>query len=156
MEVIDKIKVGFVAVFTTINTLLGAMAMPVYLLVCVNILDYFTGIAASHCRGEATNSRKGVQGIIKKVCMWFLVIIGFILDYSVVHISSIAGIDIKFNCLIGAAVVFWLVFNELISILENIQDVGTELPPFLLKIVELMKGKKEEAVKIDDIKVNKE
>ena len=40
---------------------------------------------------------------------------------------------------------FWLLANELISILENISDIGTPLPPFLTKLVELVREKTEEA-----------
>jgi phage-related holin len=38
----------------------------------------------------------------------------------------------------------WLVFNEIISILENLKTVGVPLPRFLLKIVEFFRKKVED------------
>ena len=37
----------------------------------------------------------------------------------------------------------WLGFNEVISILENLGDMGVPMPPFLMKIVQMLKGKVE-------------
>ena len=41
------------------------------------------------------------------------------------------------------AAFYHLLANEIISILENISDIGTPLPPFLLKLVEYMREKTE-------------
>ena len=158
MEVVDKIKVAFVAFFTAINSFLGVLAIPVYMLVGASITDYLTGIAASNFRGEPFDKHKGIRGIATKVCTWLLVGIGYILDYSIIQISALAGIDIKVKCLIAVAVTFWLIANELISILENVSDIGVELPPFLMKFAQLLKGKTETAVDSEnvEVKINKE
>ena len=37
----------------------------------------------------------------------------------------------------GLIVAVWLIINELISILENLSELGTPIPPFLVKIVHL-------------------
>ena len=59
------------------------------------------------------------------------------------------NIEVGFDCLVAAAVVFWLLANELISILENIADIGVPMPAFLLKAVELVKEKAEYAAEAD-------
>ena len=41
----------------------------------------------------------------------------------------------------------WLIANEVISILENIRDIGTPLPPFLMTIAGNIKGKAEDKIK---------
>jgi len=61
MKNIDKIKYTFITVFTAINGFLGSLAMPFYLLVLTNILDYLTGIWAAVYRGERVSSDVGFQ-----------------------------------------------------------------------------------------------
>lgn len=141
MKFVDKIKITVVGCLMVLNSLLGAMAIPFYILVGTNIIDYFTGIVASAYRGEAVNSNRGFRGIAKKVCMWLLVAIGYILDYCLIIMGHTIGISIEFKCLVSVAVIFWLLFNEIISILENINDIGTPLPPFIIEIAKFLKDK---------------
>ena len=149
MKNIDKIKYTFITVFTAINGFLGSLAMPFYLLVLTNILDYLTGIWAAVYRGERVSSDVGFHGIAKKVCMWLLVLVGYIVDYIIISMGHTMHIEFSFSCLVAAAVVFWLLANELISILENIADIGVPMPAFLLKAVELVKEKAEYAAEAD-------
>ena len=150
MKIIDKIKVGFVTVFTVLNGLLGVLTVPFLILVTTNIIDYVTGIAASARRGEKVSSSRGFWGIVKKIFMWLLVLVGYIVDYAIVAIGATMHIDINVGCIVALAVIFWLMANELISILENIHDVGVPMPPFLMKMVEFIKEKTEEAVDFDN------
>ncbi|MBE6879108.1 MAG: phage holin family protein [Ruminococcaceae bacterium] len=149
MKAADKIKFCFVTVFTAVNGFLGSLAIPFYILVGANVVDYITGIAAAVYRGERVNSEVGFHGIAKKVCMWLLVMIGFVLDYCLVEMGHTMHIDVGMDCLVSVAVVFWLLVNELISILENINDIGTPLPPFLMKLVEYVREKTEESADVN-------
>ena len=148
----DKIKIAFVAVFTAVNGWLGALAVPFYFLMLTNIIDYATGIVAAVCRGERVSSDIGFKGIAKKVCMWLLVLAGHIVDFIIVEMGHTMQIEFGLNCLVALAVIFWLLANELISILENISDIGTPLPPFLTKLVEMVKEKSEDSVLINEDK----
>lgn len=150
MKNIDKIKVAFVAVFTALNGFLGTLAVPFYMLVVTNMIDYGTGICAAVCRGEKVSSAKGFKGIAKKVCMWLLVLVGMITDYIVVSMGQTMHIQLDFGFVVAAAVVFWLLANELISILENIADIGVPMPAFLMKAVELVKEKAEHTIQTDE------
>ena len=143
MKNIDKIKYTFITVFTAINGFLGSLATPFYILVLTNILDYLTGIGAAVYRGERVSSETGFHGIAKKVCMWLLVLVGYIVDYIIISMGQTMHIEFGFSCLVAAAVVFWLLANELISILENVADIGVPMPAFLMKAVELVKEKTE-------------
>ena len=153
MKNIDKIKGAFITIFTAINGWLGTLAIPFYFLLLTNILDYVTGIVAAACRGERVNSERGFRGIAKKVCMWLLVFVGYIVDYMIIAMGQTLHINFGFECLFAIAVIFWLLANELISILENIHDIGVPMPPFLMTIVKFIKEKTEETV---DVKNNEE
>ena len=48
--------------------------------------------------------------------------------------------------IVAIVVAIWLAFNEMISILENIRDIGVVLPPFLLELVKMLKKKTEDVV----------
>ena len=148
MKDTEKIKIAFVTVFAAVNSWLGVLAVPFYFLLLTNIIDYTTGIVAAVCRGERVSSDAGFKGIAKKVCMWLLVLAGHIVDFIIVEMGHTMQIEFGINCLVALAVIFWLLANELISILENIGDTGTPLPPFLTKLVEMVKEKSEDSITI--------
>lgn len=135
----DKIKTVFVGVFTALSAWLGILAIPVYLLVCCNVIDYGTGLAAARKRGQVINSSVGLNGIIKKVCMWLLVCLGAMVDILITYGAEQAGITLNFGYAVGCLVAVWLICNEIISILENMVDIGVDLPPFLARVVENLK-----------------
>lgn len=149
---IEDIKIVFIAVFTYISGLLGNLAIPFYILVLTNTIDYLTGIWASACRGERISSERGLRGIAKKVCMWLLVLVGSIVDYMIIALTSTLHIEIGFNNIVAIAVVFWLMANELISILENIHDIGVPMPDFLYNLTKYIKEKTEDTVPVPDDK----
>ena len=124
---------------------LGILAVPVFLMVGCNIIDYITGIAASKYRDEKVNSYKGMRGIIKKVCMWLLVVIGAVVDTLIQYAAEVMGMNFQVPFIIATLVAVWIVVNEVISILENIIDIGVALPPFLMPIVKRIKKEVEEA-----------
>lgn len=129
---------------------LGILAIPVLLLVSCNIIDYVTGLIAAKYREEAVNSYKGIRGIAKKICMWLLVVVGVIVDELLKYASNTVGIILPFTFLVACIVAIWLVCNELISILENINDIGVKLPPFLQPIVKNLKSQVEKKAEIEE------
>lgn len=44
----------------------------------------------------------------------------------------------------------WLVVNEIISILENMLDIGVRMPPFLLPVIKYIRKQVEAKAKIAD------
>lgn len=146
----DKIKVTVIAVVSALMSWLGILAVPVFLLVGCNVIDYLTGIFASKYRDEPISSYKGIRGIIKKVCMWLLVLIGAWIDILINYAIHTAGIPLSIPFVVATVVAVWLVVNEIISILENMIDIGVDMPPFLLPIVKYIKRKTEETAKLPD------
>ena len=154
MKELDRVKIVFVGFFTAIHTKLGMLAFPFYVLVLVNVLDYITGIMAAARRGEKISSSIGFWGIVKKVCMWLLVLVGWVVDFILQTVAQTIHLDIHFTSIVAFVVIFWLMANELISILENIHDVGVEYPEPLMKILEYVKEKTEDAVDITNKEQN--
>lgn len=140
----DKIKAAFIAFFSALAGWLGILAVPVGVLIVCNIIDYGTGLAASPYRGQKIDSYRSFRGIAKKVCMWLLVGVGAMLDWLVVYAGDTIGISIPVNFLIACVVAVWLIANEIISILENMVDIGVKIPPFLLPLVKNIKKQVED------------
>ena len=147
-----KIKTIFTAVVSLIMELFGVLAIPVLLMVGCNIIDYVTGLIASKYRNEKINSYKSVRGIFKKVCLWILVLIGAWIDIIINYAVDYVGIGIKLPFIVATIVAIWIVASEMISILENMVDIGIPLPPFLMPIVRQIKDAAEAAA--DDNKRN--
>jgi len=149
----DKIKVTVTAVVSALMSWLGILAVPVFLLVGCNLIDYFTGLCAAKYRTESINSYKGIRGIIKKVCMWLLVLIGAWIDILINYAVECAGVSLTIPFIVATVVAVWLVVNEIISILENMIDIGVTMPPFLLPVVKYIKKQVEETA---DVVTNEE
>ena len=129
---------------------MAVLAVPVLLMVACNVLDYATGLMASTYRSQDINSYKSIRGIMKKVCMWLLVVVGAVIDQLLLYASQTAGITLPFTFLVACIVAIWIICNEIISILENIKDMGVAIPAFLLPIVEHVKSQVEEKVNMDN------
>lgn len=139
MDTIKSIKIVTTAIFTAIAAKLGDMAIPIFMLLGGNIVDYFTAIWAAPHRGERVSSDRGLIGIKKKVSMYVLILVAAALDILISYGADAAGIVLPAAWIFTLAVTIWLICNELISILENLADVGLNLPPFLMPIVQQVK-----------------
>ncbi len=124
-------------VSTAISALLGALAMPVYLLAGAMVLDYGTGLAAA-AKEQVINSRIGMWGIAKKVFYLAVVAVGWGIDWVIG--SAGEQLDLTYPAPFFALLVtFWLIANEGISILENLARLEVPLPPFLVAIAQRLK-----------------
>ena len=150
MEHATYIKTGFTAVFAFVSSLLGVLAIPVILMVACNIIDYATGLMASPYRSQDINSYKSVRGIMKKVCMWLLVIVGAVIDQLIAYAGNVVGYTFPFTFLVACIVAIWIICNEIISILENIKDMGVSIPGFLEPLVRNIKSQVEDKIAIDE------
>lgn len=140
----EKIKVLMVGAIAALTSFLGVLAIPVYLLVGCNLIDYATGIMASKPRGEKLSSYKGIKGIQKKVGQWLLVVIGSWVDVLIKYSVENVGVAWKFPFIVSIIVAVWLVVNEMLSILENLNDLGVKMPPFLKPILNRLKTEVED------------
>lgn len=115
------VSAGLVA----ISCYLNALFIPVMILVVVMILDYITGMTVAWNSG-GLSSKKGIKGIAKKVLYFVLVIVGMVVDWSVMYWLASFGAGEVYQFSFGALVAFWLTMNELISIVNNIHQADLE------------------------------
>ena len=146
----EKIKVIATAIISALMSWLGILAIPVLLLVGCNVIDYGTGLCAAKYREERIDSYKGLKGIIKKVCMWLLIVVGAFIDILINYAVEYMGFAISLPFIVATIVAVWLIVNEIISILENMTDIGVDMPPFLLPLVKNIKHQVEEKAEMEE------
>lgn len=146
----NKIKATVITVISALMNWLGILAVPVFLLLGCNLIDYGTGLAAAAKRREQISSYRSIWGIAKKVCQWLLIIVGAMVDMLIKYAVDNARINVTLPFIMATAVAVWLVVNEMISILENMIDIGVEMPPFLLPLVRYIREQTESKAAILD------
>ena len=132
-------KMGIAAVGASIASYFGALAAPLLVLLCVMVVDYVTGMAKAYMASQLS-SRIGLRGILKKLCYMAMVAVGAALDYLLTGALAQAGIDLHVEMFCGILVAIWLIVNELISILENLAEIGVPGMPVLTKLIDRLRS----------------
>lgn len=145
----QKFKTIFITIWSFLFSCLGILALPVVLLVAGNVTDYITGILASQYREEQVSSYKGIRGIYKKIGMWILIFVGWMMDMLIHYTVQYIGLAISLPYVVATVVAVWLICNEIISILENLIDMEVDIPPFLMPMARMIKGQVEDKTKIE-------
>lgn len=148
---INYVKAVVTAFMSMLAALLGVLYVPVLLMVACNVIDYITGLFAAKYRTDGgISSYRSIRGIIKKVTMWLLVVVGAIIDTLLKYSTETFGYKLPFTFLVACIVAIWIICNELISILENMVDIGINIPGFLLPIVKQLKTAVEHMGTVED------
>lgn len=129
----------------------GIIIVPLIVLCVVMVIDYITGMISAWKNTELS-SKKGLLGIVKKVCYVALVCVGMGVDWLIYSGMKQIGVDVNYTIFFSVLVTVWLVINELISILENLRNIGVPLPQFLLSIVKRLKVSTENRVESEENK----
>jgi toxin secretion/phage lysis holin len=144
MDNIKKVQAVLIGVLAAVNGILGNLAVPVYVLLACNIIDYITALIAAPKRGEQIDSLKGFNGLKKKVLMYLLIAVGWLIDTLVNYAAQQVRPDFRQPYIVAVVVALWLAFNEMLSIVENVADADGPVPPFLRKLIKNLKKKTED------------
>ena len=110
------------------------MFVPLVVLVAAMMLDYATGLAKAYSAGELS-SRVGIRGILKKLGY----LVAGMLDWLIRYGAAALGWEWAPEFLVSSVVIVWLIINELLSILENVEAIGVPVPAFLRKLLGRLK-----------------
>lgn len=137
------------AIIAWLSARLGILLPVLCVLLTAMVLDYITGMLAS--KREAMehpddpaygwSSRRGAEGIIKKVGYLCIIAAAMIVDYIILSVAAQAGIEIALKAFFGLLVAVWYILNELLSIIENAGRMGAPVPDWLAKYVAVLKNK---------------
>lgn len=118
---------------------LGALAVPIIVLMVMMIIDYLSGMSAAWATGSLS-SKVGAKGILKKVGYMALIVVAMGVDYLICSGIASTSLNIGYSMWFGLLVVFWLIINEMISILENLKKLDVPMPRFIEKIISKLKS----------------
>ena len=124
-EICNWIQVAIAAAGGYIGFFLGGWDGFIYALVTFVVIDYLTGITVAILE-KRLSSGVGFRGIVKKVLIFSLVVVGHIIDSQLIQTGSA----------IRTAVIFFYLSNEGISILENTAKIGLPIPEKLKTVLE--------------------
>lgn len=138
-ETISMLKLTLIAAVSVVLSYFNALLIPIVVLVAVMVIDYISGMTSAKRTGELS-SRLGVMGILKKVGYLALVAVGMVVDYLITSALVHVGVHIQINYCFAMIIIIWLIVNELISILENLGEIGVPIPDFLRKSIKKIKN----------------
>ena len=141
----DDINVILSAIITGISTLINGERTLFIGYLILNIIDFITGNIKARIN-KTESSVKGIKGIIKKTGYWILILVAFLSAYMLDSLGNIIGVEISFVIYFGWFTLGCLIINEIRSILENLKEIGINIPDFLfngLEVVQKMTQAKE-------------
>lgn len=128
---------------------MGLLFYAVCILAGAMVLDYLTGMLAA--KREAIehpddpsygwSSKKGAEGIIKKVGYLCIIAVAMTVDYVILNVAAQIGVTIQVKAFFGLLVAVWYILNELLSIIENAGRMGAPVPEWLSKYIAVLKNK---------------
>ena len=148
------------AIIAWLSARLGILLPVLCVLLTAMVLDYITGMLAS--KREALehpddpaygwSSRRGAEGIIKKVGYLCIIAAAMIVDYIILSVAAQAGIEVALKAFFGLLVAVWYILNELLSIIENAGRMGAPVPDWLAQYVAVLKNKIDAQADPDEVK----
>lgn len=131
-----------------ISNKLGLLFPALGLLMVLMIIDYISGMLAAKKEalenpGDSRygwSSKRSILGIYKKLGYMLTILVAVSIDYLIFKFTKEIGLEFGSNTIFGLLVTVWFIINELISILENVGRMGTELPDFLKKVLSELKN----------------
>lgn len=128
-KVIGHTLTGVIA--SIVTYLFGAWDVAFQVLCVFMVIDYITGTMCGYVTKELS-SQIGFKGILKKVAMLINIIVA-------VEIDRVLETDV-----LRIAVIFCLIGNEGISLLENLTKLGVPIPERLVNALKQIKSKGED------------
>lgn len=131
------------AAMTLVGAYFHQLIWPVTLLIVAMILDYATGMTDAWIKHELS-SKTGIVGILKKLGYMVAICVAIAVDFVMEIAAEQAGLDFGLTNVFALLVTIWLLLNECLSILENLNEMGVPIPGFLLAIIRRLKKGTEE------------
>lgn len=127
-DVANTMQYVFAAMGGALGAVMGGFDGFLYALIVFVVVDYMTGVMVGILNKELS-SQIGFRGIFKKVVIFSLVAVAYIIDTNVIQNGSV----------LRTTVIFFYLSNEGISILENAALIGLPIPKKMKDVLEQLK-----------------
>ena len=129
----DTYNIVVGAVIALFTTIFGAYWYIFAAYMVLNIFDWLTGWYKSR-RARQESSAVGLKGIVKTLGYWILIAVAFIVSTVFVKLGQdVLHVDLAFLNMIGWFTLACLMVNEVRSIIENLVELGYNVPLVLIK-----------------------
>lgn len=136
MKVVDTYNAAVGMVVAVLSYILGPHWMLFMLFLAFNVVDWITGWMKSRLAHKESSSA-GWKGVLKKLGYWLMIAVAFGASIAFIEIGTVIGIDLQITTLLGWFVLASLMVNEIRSILENLVEMGYDVPKILIKGLEV-------------------
>ena len=114
---------------TTFVWVIGGIDVAFMCLVVAIVLDYISGLIKAY-NTKTLSSRIGFRGILKKVGILLIVMVGVLIDRVTINDGSLRTL-----------VIYYFVANESLSVLENLAEAGLPIPKALKEALKVLNKK---------------
>ena len=128
----NTIQLVFAATGGWLGYFLGGCDGLLYALLAFVVIDYITGVMCA-ISDKTLSSEVGFKGICRKVLIFLLVGIANVLDVQIIGTGSV----------LRAAVIFFYISNEGVSLLENAAHLGLPVPKKIKTVLEQLHNRAE-------------
>jgi toxin secretion/phage lysis holin len=137
-KVIDTINIGYGFAISLLTMIFGEHWVLFAGFLVLECLDWITGNYKARILHKES-SMIGAKGAAKKVFQLAVIGIAFFISFSFVEMGEIIGVDLHFVQMFGWLTLAMYMVNELRSILENLVEIGVEVPEILIKGLDITK-----------------
>ena len=137
-KVVDTANFAFGVIIGFLSLIFGEHWFLFAGFLMLNLIDWVSGNFKARVL-EKESSVDGYIGIVKKVWYWVVIGIAFFVSQSFVEMGEVLGIKLDFVILFGWLTLAMYLVNEIRSILENLVEMEVEVPPFLVKGLDVTK-----------------
>lgn len=128
----DKYNAAIAAAVVLLTAVFGQCWFLFAGFLLLNLLDWVTGTYRARCL-KTESSEAGVAGVKKKLMLWVMVTVGFVLPAMLKGFGPLIGADFSVLELIGWFILASLSINEVRSIAENLVEAGIAVPDILVR-----------------------
>ncbi|MBR0369956.1 MAG: phage holin family protein [Methanobrevibacter sp.] len=122
-----SIELAFASIGTAFIYLVGGIDVALQCLLIAIALDYISGLIKAYVTKELS-SKIGFKGILKKVGILLIVMLGVLID----RVGGDTGA-------IRTLVIYYFVANEGLSIIENLAQAGLPIPKAIKNALKALK-----------------
>lgn len=149
MKEFDKVNAIYGLIATVGAAIFGQYWFLFAGFLLMNFIDYVTGLVkAKRLRKES--SSVGAWGVFKKVSYWIVIGLAFFIASCFARMGELIGVNLSFVTLFGWFTLASYLVNEIRSILENLVEMGVNVPAFLVSGLDITQKLLDAKTKIDN------